>query len=124
MAIQTFTVLALKNYSGTTPSPAAGVDWPAGVRSATLRVASTDFIRPTDTIYLELQESIDGGANWKFMCSCGPVQGGLLDRSGQPLLPNMTITLGPEELATPRKVRGLMTIVGSVRLSLLIDILS
>jgi hypothetical protein len=102
VATQTFTVLPTAAYTGVRQSPS--LDWPASIRCVRFYVVSTDFISPAQGIDMLLEESLDGGTNWKFMASCSSV-GGFLDKHGQPAQPFLNVCLGSAELTTPRKVR-------------------
>jgi hypothetical protein len=122
MATQTFTVLPLANRTGTIQSPS--VDWPINVKSATFRVSSTTYTDPATGIDITVEESLDGGTSWHLMANALGSVGGGTAKGGGPLLPSLTISLGDQELSTPRKVRGRLDITGTVRFALLVDILS
>jgi hypothetical protein len=116
----TFHVLAVQNRTGTITSPT--VTWPQNVKTAFFQVISTQFTDPTETIELHLDESRDNGNTWLFLAGVGPVAGGQTDKNGNPLLPALLVSLGDQELADSRLVRGSMTIVGTVRCGLDITI--
>lgn len=122
MATKTFTVLPLANRTGTIQSPA--VDWPVQVKSATFRVASTQYTNPATGIDMTVEESLDGGTTWTLMANALGSVGGGVAKGGGALVPSLTISLGDEELGTARKVRGRLDITGTVRFALLVDVLS
>lgn len=122
MATQTFTVLPLANRTGTIQSPA--VDWPTQVKSAVLRISSTTYTDPATGIDMSLEESRDGGTTWLFLAGVSGSRGGQLDKFGNPAQPGMRVSLDDAELAIPRKIRGKIVVTGTVRFSVLVDILS
>lgn len=111
MATQTTTLLNQANRTGTIFLGA--VDAPSNVLQATLAIVSTQHTDPNETIELVAEESYDGGAIWRFVGTGGPIAGGQTDRRGDPILPS--VTLGRDVPYVPRRIRGRIEVVGTVR---------
>lgn len=109
-------VLRERVYSGEQISDPVNV--PDRIASVRLFAQSTTFDDPATSIYLEVDESYDGGATWRFVASSGPISGGQLARDGvSRALPELTVNFHDENDRGARVFRGLMRVVGSVRFS-------
>lgn len=109
-------VLRERVYSGERVSDP--VQAPPGVSAVRLFVQSDSFTDPATSIYLEVDESYDGGTTWRFVASSGPIAGGQTARDGvTPLMPGLQVNFHDASDQGARVFRGLMRVVGSVRFS-------